>query len=102
MKLKVFNAYDSKAGFYMETFCARSRGEAIRLLDELSNKADHVFSKHPADFTFFEIGDYDMETGIYRCYDAKQPLGTPLDFKSKPKDDDKQLSVEDFRKLGSI
>lgn len=63
MIYKVFSVYDSKIGSYLSPFVVRSKGEAIRAItNELENSNSNL-SKHPGDFTLFEIGDYDDEHG---------------------------------------
>lgn len=81
MKLKIFTAYDSKVEAYLQPFFMRSTGEAIRAWTELANNSEHLFSKHPADYTLYEIGEYDDTTGHVVPHQAFKNLGTALEFK---------------------
>lgn len=86
MKLKVFTSYDTKVEAYLQPFFMRTRGEAIRAWTELANNPEHLFSKHPGDYTLFEIGEYDDATAQLTPSRAFTNLGTALEFK-RLKDD---------------
>lgn len=58
MLLKMFCIYDAKVEAYMTPFFMRSKGEAIRGFTELVNDGKSNFAKYPADFTLFELGDW--------------------------------------------
>lgn len=72
MKLKVFSVYDSKVEAYKQPFFMSTKGEAIRGIMECLEKNDHPFAKYPADFTLFELGEYDDSNG------KMAPLPAPL------------------------
>lgn len=80
MKSKVFVVYDAKVEAYLTPHILRSRGEAIRGFGHAVNDANSLFNKSPADFTYFEIGEYDDQTGVISMYEAKVPLGTAVEF----------------------
>lgn len=63
-KLKVFTVRDSKVEAYLQPFFMRSYGEAERAFRTVMNNPEHQMSKHPEDFSLYEIGDYDDNTGI--------------------------------------
>lgn len=79
---KVFCVYDSKMEAYMNPFLMATKGQAIRAFSDTANDPQSAFSKHPEDYTLFEIGEYDDSTGRYAMYDAKIALGIALEFKS--------------------
>lgn len=80
MKTKLLSVYDSKAEAYMQPFHAQSRGSAIRSFTDETNNPQSPFNRHPADYTLFELGDYDDATGTFELYDAKVNLGLAQDF----------------------
>lgn len=82
MILKMFSVYDSKVEAYLTPHFMRSRGEAIRAYSQASNDPQTQFAKNPADFTFFEIGEYDDSTGNVKMYDVKFSLGTALELQT--------------------
>lgn len=63
MKLKIYSVYDSKVGAYLPPFFLRSEGEAIRSFTHAATSDEHTFAKHPSDYTLFDLGEYDDETG---------------------------------------
>lgn len=81
MKLKIYTTYDSKAEAYLQPFFMSSRGEAIRAWQDVVNDQKTQFFKHPEDFTFFELGEYDAISGTIDTYKSKISLGTAVEFK---------------------
>ena len=59
MKIKMFTVFDSKVGAYLQPFFMQSTGAAMRAFEDSCNDPQMQFNKHPADFTLFEIGEYD-------------------------------------------
>jgi len=78
---KVFAIYDSKAEAYGKPFHYNSRGEAIRGFQEALKDEKTTFAKYPADFTMFEIGEYDELTAELTPYAAKIALGNGIELK---------------------
>lgn len=86
MKHKVFCVYDSKVEAYMTPFVFRSTGEALRSFETTVNDPQSNLCRHPADFTLFEIGEFQEEDGTIAPYSAKKSLGLALDFKKQPQE----------------
>lgn len=80
MLLKVFTVYDSKAEFYMQPFCMKSKGEAIRAFSESCNDDKTSLGKYPADFTLFEIGEFDDAKGTYLLHNTLINCGIGNEF----------------------
>lgn len=80
MKLKVFSIYDSKAGFYMEPFYSSSKLAALRSFSDLANKSDSFIAKHPEDYTLFELGEFDCDTGRFDLLPTNVSLGIAHEF----------------------
>ena len=78
MVTKLFMIYDSKAEVYLKPFDFRTIGEAIRWFLDVG-KQDAPWGKHPADYTLFEVGTFDCESGMIEMHDAKINLGTALE-----------------------
>lgn len=83
MLFKVFTVYDSKVEAYMSPFVMRSRGEAIRAWESTVNDPNTQFYKHPADFTLFEIAEWNEQKGKFENYSAPNSIGTALEFKKQ-------------------
>ncbi len=87
MILNVFAVYDSKAGYYSRPFMFQSRGEAIRAFTESANDASHQFCKYAADFTLFQVGTYDDQTGLHECVqEVMANLGKAIEYKEATKE----------------
>lgn len=84
MKTKMFSVYDCKAEAYLPPFFMRSTGEALRGFIEIVNDASHAFSRHPGDYTLFELGEFEDTTGQFELFNVKKNLGTALEHKRKP------------------
>lgn len=83
MKLKIYSVYDAKLEAYMQPFFMQTRGQALRAFTDTCNDTNTQFSKHPEDFTLFELGEYDDESGLFTNLEAKISLGTALELVSK-------------------
>lgn len=80
MKFKVFTAYDSKAEAFNTPFFMPKSGQAIRAFAEQVNKEGTDFNKFPADFTLFELGEYDDDTGLLTPLSTPKSLGLAMEF----------------------
>lgn len=75
---KFFTLFDSKAGYYLPPFLARSEAEAKRIVANIvDSNRELAPSKYPADFTLFCIGAYNDETGML-CPETFVNLGNVL------------------------
>lgn len=77
-QLKVFAVYDAAVGAYLHPMFFQSRGQAIRAWLDACEDEKSMFAKHPADYTLFEIGEYDETSGEITANTAKINLGTAL------------------------
>lgn len=82
MKLKIFTVYDSKLEAYMTPFFMQKKGEALRAWHSTVNDASTSFAKYPGDYTLFEIGEFDDETGNFTSHESKINLGTALEHRA--------------------
>lgn len=80
MILKVFCVYDSKVEAYMSPFFMHSRGQAIRSFTDTLADPSTQFSKHPGDFTLFELGEYDDSTAKFSMLNTPLSLGVASEF----------------------
>lgn len=81
---KIFTVYDSKTEAYLTPIFLKATGQAVREVSELANNAEHIFSKHSSDFTLFEIGTYDEQTGLIENLKAPINLGCLVTFREQP------------------
>lgn len=81
--LKLLAVFDSAVSIYEQPFFMRSRGEAVRSWIDVTNDQKTKFWAHPADYTLFEIGEYDDQTGTVHMHEAKVNLGSALEMRSR-------------------
>lgn len=74
MLLKIFTVYDSKAESYLQPFYMQTTGQALRAFEDTVNDPEHQFHKHAADFTLFELGTFNDQTGTFQLFEAKKSL----------------------------
>ena len=84
MILKIFTVYDSKVEAYMTPFFERSSGSAIRGFEQTCLDGKSSFSLYASDYTLFEIGTYDDETGMVEAYPSFISLGNGIEFAPPP------------------
>lgn len=83
MRAKLFSVYDSKITSYLTPFTMNARGAALRAWEDLVNDPKTQFCKHAADYTLFELGEWDDEKGIVLNHPAPISLGNGLEFQRK-------------------
>jgi hypothetical protein len=64
MKQKVFSVYDSKAEMFNQPMFFKATPEALRAFGDEANRTESAIHKHPDDYTLFEIGEFNVETGL--------------------------------------
>jgi len=63
MKLRIFSVYDDKAKAFLPPFFLPEQGMAARTFSDCCNSDQHQFGANPADYTLFELGDFNQESG---------------------------------------
>lgn len=84
MMTKVFAIYDHKAKFFGAPFVMQQVGLAVRAFNDLVNEPGTSVSKHPADFSLFEVGSYDDSTAAMTSLVPHVLLGHGSDFRPTP------------------
>lgn len=74
MRLILCSVFDSKVGAYAAPHTFKSKGEAIRAFTDSVKAPDSPFSRHPGDYRFFVLGEFDDETGTVVSLTAPAPL----------------------------
>lgn len=83
MVIKVFAIHDSKSECFRFPFFMQNAGVAIRMFTESVNDGKSEISRHPGDFTLFEIGTFDDDKGIVAPHKSVINLGVALSFKKE-------------------
>lgn len=82
MKTKIYTLRDEVAQFYLPTFPMKTEGEAIRAMLTTAKNPETQFHSSPADFTLYEIGTFDDNSGQYEMYQDKKRLGSIQDLQA--------------------
>ena len=70
--LRIYAVYDVKAKAYAQPFFMKETGQAIRGFKQVVNDPQTEIYKNPEDFSLFQLGEYDEETG------GISPLTSPV------------------------
>lgn len=81
---KIFTVFDEKALAYLPPFVLPETGQAIRSFADCVNSSDHMFGKHPEDYTLFQIGVYDDKSGVISELDTRSVIGSGVQYKRPP------------------
>lgn len=79
--MKIYSIFDSKAEAYLTPWFSPTNGIAIRTITEAVNDPTHGFGKHSQDYTLFELGHFDPETGAITLNATRVNLGVLIEFK---------------------
>lgn len=80
MKQYLYSVFDSKTKSWSAPQMMLNRGAATRSWTEACNNAELMVSKYPEDFTMFEIGVFEQDTGLISVYPAPESLGVATQF----------------------
>lgn len=83
MKIKIYSVYDAKTKVYGQPNFLLNMGAATRAWTEAANDRTMSIGRHPADYTMFEIGEWDDESGVIKMHEAKISLGCAIEFVDK-------------------
>lgn len=79
-KLLVFSVFDVKAEVYGTPIFFAAKGLATRAFEDQVNKPDSPIAQHPGDFTLFQIGEFDVDTGMLIPLPSPASLGTGVEY----------------------
>lgn len=80
MKLTVFSIYDSKAESFVQPFFSPTPGTAMRSFEEACNDSETNFSKHAGDYTLYQLGTFEHNTGKFELLETPINLGLAQTF----------------------
>lgn len=79
--MKMFSIKDSKAEAYLMPIFAPTVGVAIRIFQKAATTPDSDFCRYAADYTLFEVGTWNENTGRCKPIDANKNIINGLDVK---------------------
>ena len=76
----MYSIHDNKAEAYLPPFYLHNKNMAIRSFSDAVQDEASTFFKHPEDYSLWEIGEFDDQTGEIIYYTPHHALGTGLDY----------------------
>lgn len=84
MKKSVYSIRDNKmASFGIPVIIENDAVATRQFGDVIVSGGDNVMCKHPADFTLYNLGEFDSATGKFENLDCPVALATGSDFAVK-------------------
>lgn len=77
MKYSVVAVYDVAVGAFNRPWCARARGEALRIFQDEVNKSagpESPLAFHPEHYQLFFLGVFDDQDGGFECVPRPEKL----------------------------
>lgn len=102
MNITMFSVYDSKAAAYLQPLFASNQAVGIRMFSTAANDEEHEFNRHAGDFTLFEIGTFECDSGVFTPHKAHLSLGTALEQIFEMKPEVVEVPQNKLRALGSV
>lgn len=85
MKHYIFMVYDTKGEAFLPPFFLPTRGMAMRAFSDACNDKNHNFGAHPEDYTLFNVGTWDVQSGAFAISAAPEAMANGLTVvKSEP------------------
>lgn len=77
--LKLFSVYDNALKEFNPPTFLHGRGVAFRAFQDAVNAPDNPFGKHPDDYTLFELGTFEGQTGEIKMNTAPERICSARD-----------------------
>lgn len=84
MHLICFSVHDSKANAFIQPFFAPTQAVGRRMFTQAATDPDSDICRFPADYTLFELGTFNSQSGMTTFHDSPVSLGLAVTFKSQP------------------
>jgi len=72
MLTKIYSLYDCKAKAYLQPFYSQNKATALRAVEGAMSEGNQTFCRHPADYSLWEIGAFDDNTGLLEHGDSPE------------------------------
>lgn len=79
--MKIFSVFDSKAEAYNVPFFAPTTAVGVRMFKRAANDEGSDFCRHAEDYCLFELGEFNVETGVLEVLKSPRSLGLALSLK---------------------
>lgn len=78
--LKLISVLDTVTAAYLNPNCARTTAEALRMFESACKDPNCQFSKHPSDYSLFELGEFDELSGRLLSYEIPRLIARATEF----------------------
>lgn len=79
-KLKVYAIYDAAAKAYGPPMVFHTTGLALREFETICRNSDSQLFKSPADFSVWEIGEYETDTGVVESVQQIKAVAQAIEY----------------------
>jgi hypothetical protein len=76
----VYSIYDEKVKTFANPFYKPTNPSAIRDFTDLAKDQNTTIGRHPEDYTLYQIGEYDDQTGLMKPYEQLNNLGKATQY----------------------
>ena len=83
MVIKIFSIQDKVTGIFSQPHFVAHKGQMLRMFSDEVNNPESMFSKHPADFSLYYLGEYDDNAGCIAPVAQPEFICCASEFKSK-------------------
>ncbi|WNK13634.1 MAG: nonstructural protein [Microvirus sp.] len=80
MKTNVYSVFDAKTDAFAQPFFAPTNGSALRSFISAAQDPATLLSKHPGDYSLYQIGEFDDDDGQIKAAEPIVNLGTAASF----------------------
>lgn len=87
MNVNIYSLYDEKAQVFGNPFIRKFDGQAIRDCIDLVNDSNTSVSRHPSDFTLYNIGTFDDDKALIKPINPIQLVAKCSDLIGGSKND---------------
>lgn len=70
MQKPIYSVHDSKTQLYAAPFVSHNENAAVRSFDRAANDPSLDICMYPADYSLFQLGTFDEDTGRIELLDA--------------------------------
>lgn len=81
--MKILTVYDHKAGAFMQPFYDKTVAAGERRFAECCHDPEHLFCKHPEDFTLFLLGEFYEDSGRIDVLPTPEPVAKAVKYEQK-------------------
>lgn len=91
MNLYIMSVFDSKAAAFLDPFYTNTVAIGIRSFEAAANDPSHEFTRHPDDYTLFELGQFCQSNAEFILHPAPISHGLAITYVRKTPNGIQQL-----------